>query len=155
MPDISRNRIEIWRNEVESQTSSQSGLTGEVGWNASVVRPPSFWGRIFGLGYGGCGGGSGSGSGSGSGNGGGSGSGSGGCASIRRRLGLVKGGTERTGMYTVRGRDKDDVGRAKGKGASGERDGESSMELDGSEESGREWLRDRKNGGTGEGGRRG
>ncbi|ESZ95346.1 hypothetical protein SBOR_4280 [Sclerotinia borealis F-4128] len=163
MPDIARNRIEIWRSEVESQTSSQSGMTGDVGWNAPVVQPPSFWRRIFGLGYGGSGNGSG---GSGSGNQ----SGSGKNVSIARKIGLVKGEIERTGMYTVRSRDKDESGKGgglEGKGANGDRNEGSSMGLDGTEESGRaRWLRERKNRleraakllrkneGTGENGRR-
>ncbi|RAL63099.1 hypothetical protein DID88_004183 [Monilinia fructigena] len=117
MPDISRNRIEIWRNEVESQTSSELGATGDAGWGEPIVQPPSFWRRIFGLGYG-----RGSGSGSGDGGGGGSRSGSGRSVSIGKRLGLVKGEIERTGMYTVRSRDKDEVGRGGGKGANGERE---------------------------------
>ncbi|KAA8577312.1 hypothetical protein MFRU_021g00270 [Monilinia fructicola] len=148
MPDISRNRIEIWRNEVESQTSSQSGVTGDARWNEPTVRPPSFWRRIFGLGYGGSGSGSGSGNGSGSGSGdgggGGSRSGSGRSASIGKRLGLVKEEIERTGMYTVRSRDKDEVGRGGGKVANGDRAGGSSMELDGSDESERVGLKGRR-----------
>ncbi|APA06467.1 predicted protein [Sclerotinia sclerotiorum 1980 UF-70] len=139
MPDISRNRIEIWRSEVESQSSSQSGRTGleDVGWSAPVVRPVGFWRRMLGLGYGG--------SGSGAGNDG-SGSESGKSMSIGRRLGLVKKEVERTGMYTVKSRDVDEVG---GRRDLGEKDGDvdrrSSMELVGSEESVRGGLRERRN----------
>ncbi|KAF5878016.1 uncharacterized protein Bfra_000182 [Botrytis fragariae] len=152
MPDISRNRIEIWRSEVESQTSSQSGVAVEMGWNAPVVRPQSFWRRVLGLGY------SGSGSGSGSrghevGNGSRSGSrsrtGSSRSVSIGRKLGLVKGEIERTGMYTVKIKgDKDELERGRdleGREKSGERGEGSSMELDGCEESVRGGLRERKN----------
>ncbi|KAF7878854.1 hypothetical protein EAF04_000057 [Stromatinia cepivora] len=147
MPDISRNRIEIWRSEVESQTSSQSGMTGDVGWTAPVVRPLSFWRRILGLGLGLGYGGSGSGAGNTKGgSGSGSRSGSSRSVSIGRRLGLVKGEVERTGMYTVR--DMNEFGRGRGlegKDANGERGGRSSMELDGSEESARGGFKERKN----------
>ncbi|TGO13756.1 hypothetical protein BTUL_0064g00570 [Botrytis tulipae] len=147
MPDISRNRIEIWRSEVESQTSSQSGVAVDMGWNAPVVRPQSFWRRVLGLRYSGSG--SGSGRGNEVGNGSRSGSGSSRSVSIGRKLGLVKGEIERTGMYTVKIKgDKDELERERvleGEERSGERDEESSMELDGSEESVRGGLRDRKN----------
>ncbi|KAI9650278.1 hypothetical protein NHQ30_000291 [Ciborinia camelliae] len=145
MPDISRNRIEIWRSEVESQTSSQSGVTGDVGWNAPIVRQPSFWKRVFGFGYSSSGNGNGGGSGSG---GSGSGSGSGRSVSIGRRIGLVKGEIEKTGMYTVRSRDKDELGKGRGlegRYTNGRRGGGSSMELDGSEASERDGLRERRN----------
>ncbi|CAD6441449.1 47165877-d737-4efc-8bf2-882847460934 [Sclerotinia trifoliorum] len=123
MPDISRNRIEIWRSEVESQSSSQSGRTGleDVGWSAPIVRPVGFWRRIFGLG-------------------------TGKIMSIGQRLGLVKKEVERTGMYTVKSRDVDEVGgRRELVGRDMDIDGRSSMELDGSEESARDGLRERKN----------
>ncbi|KAF7894555.1 uncharacterized protein EAF01_010006 [Botrytis porri] len=157
MPDISRNRIEIWRSEVESQTSSQSGVAVEMGWNAPVVRPKSFWRRVLGLGYSGSGSGSGSGRGNEVGNGSRSGSGSGSrsrsgssrSVSLGRKLGLVKGEIERTGMYTLKIKgDKDELERGRnlvGRERSGERDEGSSMELDGSEESVRGGLRERKN----------
>ncbi|TGO35518.1 hypothetical protein BHYA_0155g00090 [Botrytis hyacinthi] len=153
MPDISRNRIEIWRSEVESQTSSQSGVAVDMGWNALIVRPQSFWRRVLGLGYSGSGSGSGSGRGNEVGNGSRSGSrsrsGSSRSVSIGRKLGLVKGEIERTGMYTVKIKgDKDELERERdleGRERSGDRDEESSMELDGSEESVRGGLRERKN----------
>ncbi|KAF7949398.1 uncharacterized protein EAE97_002907 [Botrytis byssoidea] len=153
MPDISRNRIEIWRSEVESQTSSQSGVAVDMGWNAPVVRPQSFWRRVLGLGYSGSGSGSGSGRGNevrnGSRSGSGSRSRSSRSVSIGRKLGLVKGEIERTGMYTVKIKgDKDELEREsdlEGRERSRKRDEESSMELDGSEESVRNGLRERKN----------
>lgn len=139
MPDIARNRIEIWRNEVESQTSSQSGGTIDVGWSAPVVRQPSFWRRIFGLANGGIASGNGSGS--------GSGSGSGRSRSIGRKIGLVKEDIERTGMYNVRSRSKDEVGSRglEGRRASRGKDGGSSMEIDDGEETGRDGLMRKKN----------
>lgn len=145
MPDISRNRIEIWRSEVESQTSSQSGVTGDVGWNAPVVRPTSFWRRLLlGFGFGS----NGSGDGDRGGNGSGSGSGSSRSVSIGRKFGLVKGEIERTGMYTAKTKDNDKTGSGRalnGRGTNREGDGGSSMELDGSEESARGGLRERRN----------
>lgn len=151
MPDIARNRIEIWRNEVESQTSSQSGVAVDMGWNAPVVQPQSFWRRVLGLGYSGSGSGSGRGNevGNGSRSGRRSRSGSSRSVSIGRKLGLVKGEIERTGMYAAKikgDKDMSERGRdLKERERSGERDGESSMKLDGSEESVRGGLRERKN----------
>ncbi|KAM0173442.1 hypothetical protein ACHAPC_010418 [Botrytis cinerea] len=151
MPDIARNRIEIWRSEVESQTSSQSGVAVDMGWNAPVVQPQSFWRRVLGLGYSGSGSGSGRGNevGNGSRSGSRSRSGSSRSVSIGRKLGLVKGEIERTGMYAVKikgDKDMSERGRdLKERERSGERDGESSMKLGGSEESVRGGLRERKN----------
>ncbi|PQE19849.1 hypothetical protein CJF31_00006351 [Rutstroemia sp. NJR-2017a BVV2] len=126
MPTAAQNRIEIWRSEVSSQTSSASVSVAE----RASVKQVGFWRRIFGLkggavvereGEGGLGAGMGM-----------------GIGMLRRR-----GEVERTRMYNVRSIEKEEVSRG-GRKLNRDDDGGSSMELGGTEESEGGGLKDRR-----------
>ncbi|KAM3086834.1 hypothetical protein ACMFMG_000957 [Clarireedia jacksonii] len=122
MPTASQNCIEIWRSEVSSQTSSASVSVAE----RAPARQVGFWRRIFGLKAGAVMEGEGE---------GGLGAGMG----IMRRRGEV----ERTRMYNVRSREREEFSAA-GRRLDRDDDGGSSMGLEGTEESAGGGLRDRR-----------
>ncbi|PQE09804.1 hypothetical protein CJF30_00010781 [Rutstroemia sp. NJR-2017a BBW] len=126
MPTAAQNRIEIWRSEVSSQTSSASGSVAE----RAPVKQVGFWRRLFGLKGGAVVEGEGV---------GGLGTGLGIGIGMPRRRGEV----ERTRMYNVRSIEKEEVGRG-GRKLNRDDDGGSSMELGGSDESGGGGLRNRR-----------
>ncbi|PQE27293.1 hypothetical protein CJF32_00000257 [Rutstroemia sp. NJR-2017a WRK4] len=127
MPTAVQNRIEIWRSEVSSQTSSASGSVAE----RASVKQVGFWRRIFGLKGGAVVEGEGE---------GGLGAGLGmGIGMLRRR-----GEVERTRMYNVRSIEKEEVSRGGRKLNRDDDDGGSSMELGETDESEGGGLKDRR-----------